>query len=146
MGQKDKAEQAVAKIVSNQAENGSFCQAKTSITRSSGKSLLIETTSLAILSMLRVDSLKWENQIKQGVDFIMSKMKGGYFGSTQATILAMKALVEFMSVSAIPSDESLFEVFIENTAYLMKIGDSMNNPDKGILINITNIRSKPTLH
>ena len=134
MGQKDKAEQAVTKIVNNQAEDGSFPQAKTSITRSSGKSLLIETTSLAILGMLKVDDTKWGENIKKGIDYLMTAMNGGYFGSTQATILAMKALVEYMKVTATPSDQSLFEVFLEKTAYLMKIGDSMKNPDKGKMI------------
>ena len=45
MGQKNKAEQAITKIVNNQAKDGSFPQAKTSITRSSGNCLLYTSPS-----------------------------------------------------------------------------------------------------
>ena len=125
MGETEKAEQALSSIVKMQSENGSFPQAKTSITRSSGKPLIVETTSLALLAMMKVDESKYAGEIKKGLDFLMGAMNGGYFGSTQATILAMKAIVEFMKNSAAPSDESLFEVFLNDTPYLMTLGDSM---------------------
>jgi hypothetical protein len=136
MGEKEKAKAAVEKLISKQSEDGSFPQAKTSITRSSGKSLLVETTSLALLSMLRVDYSEWATPIKKAVDYLMGAMNGGYFGSTQATILAMKALVEFMKISNQSSDEMLFDVIVGKNPYLMTVGDQMKNPEKGKLCQI----------
>jgi hypothetical protein len=126
----------VERIVSNQSEDGSFPQAETSITRSSGKSLLVETTSLALLSMLRIDYTQWTSQIKRGIDYLMGEMNGGYFGSTQATILAMKAFVEFMKISNSSSNDLQFKVKVLDNLYLMSTGDQMKNPEKGNEIKI----------
>ena len=131
MGQKDKAMKVVEKIIFNQIEDGSFSQAKTSISRSSGKSLIVETTSLALISMLRVDYTRYTVPIKKAVDYLIREMNGGYFGSTQATILAMKALVEFMKISTKSSREMEFDVIVQNNLYLMAVGDTMKCPDKG---------------
>ena len=141
MGEKDKAKKAVERIISNQAEDGSFCEAKTSITRSSGKSLQVETTSLALLSMLRVDYTTYTTPIKKAVDYLIGAMNGGYFGSTQATILAMKALVEFMKISNQSSSEMDFDVIVQNNPYLMTVGDKMKHPDKGIIIYVSDLKS-----
>ena len=135
MGENKKAEDAVTKMINYQVKNGSFPQSKTSITRSSGKSLLIETTSLALLSMLKVNPDKWADQIKKSVDFLLSSMNCGYFGSTQATILAMKALVEFMKENTKISDECLFEVSLNSSKYSLKVGDNMKYPEKGLKLN-----------
>lgn len=131
MGQTQKAKQAVHTVVQSQSADGSFRNAKTSITRSCGKSLHVETTSLAVLSMLRVDPDQWSGEIKNAIDFLMHKMNGGYFGSTQATILAMKAFVEFMAVNGSQSGEAEFEVSLNNNAYCITIGDKIKHPHKG---------------
>jgi hypothetical protein len=136
MGQKAKAQEAVEKIINHQNKDGSFSQAKTSITRSSGKSLIIETSSLVLLSMLRVDSVKYSSQIKKTVAFLISSMNGGYFGSTQATILALKALVEVMQKSKQSEGVKQFEISWNSNKHLMLVGDQMNNPDTGTTINL----------
>lgn len=130
MGNSKQAEEAVSKVVQNQNEDGSFTKAETSITRSSGKSLSVETSSLALLSMLRVDSSKWTGQIQKTVGFLIASMNGGYFGSTQATILAMKALVEFMNISNQSDKVQFFDVSVNSNKYLMSVGDQMKHPGK----------------
>jgi hypothetical protein len=63
-----------------------------SITRSGGVSLQIETTALAALSWLKQPA--FAVQANKAVDWIVkNRQGGGGFGSTQATILALKALV-----------------------------------------------------
>lgn len=131
MGQKEKAKEVVEDIIKCQTPEGSFEDARTSITRSCGTSLYIETTSLALLCMLRVDYAQWTVQIRKAVDFLMKRMNSGYFGSTQATILAMKALIEYLKMSKSPSDDLQFEVILNEYAYLMDVGDKMKHPDKG---------------
>ena len=131
MGQKDKAIKTLQNIIPNQSPDGSFSRAKTSITRSSGKSLIVETTSLALISMLRVDYTRYTVPIKKALDYLIREMNGGYFGSTQATILAMKALIEFMKISTKSSTEMGFDVIVQNNLYSMIVGDTMKSLHKG---------------
>ena len=70
---------------------------RTSITGSQGRDLDVETTALAILAWLRADregeysqnvhgAVRWLGQQRQG---------GGTFGGTQATVLALKAMITY---------------------------------------------------
>ena len=124
MGNQKKAEITLNEIADNQDSEGAFKIAETSITRSSGKNLIIETTSLALLGMIRICPEKYTENIKKAVDFLVLKMNGGYFGSTQATILAMRALVEFMSFSGTNSTDLNFEVDVNAQKYLITVGES----------------------
>ena len=55
-------------------------------------SLTVETTALAVLAMLR--SGQFTNSVNQGLTYLIkSKGPHGAWGSTQATVLALKALV-----------------------------------------------------
>jgi len=70
--------------------------AESSITNSRGQSLLLETTSLAIINWLNISPSKFATNIDKGVGFIMSSIKkGGRFGQTQSTVLSLKALVRY---------------------------------------------------
>ena len=77
-----------------QAKDGSFTGAKESITMSGGESLAIETTSLAVLAMIKAKAD--EGQIRTAVDYLNAK-RGGYgqWGNTQATVLGLKALTAY---------------------------------------------------
>lgn len=67
------------------AEGHSLCYAR-------GESLTVETTALAVLAMLK--NGQFPNQTNQALIYIAkSKDSYGTWGSTQATILALKALV-----------------------------------------------------
>ena len=56
--------------------------------------LAIETTSLAVLGWLRVDNLAFAKNVTSAVRWIgQQRQGGGAFGSTQATIMALKALL-----------------------------------------------------
>jgi hypothetical protein len=57
--------------------------AESSITNSRGNNLLVETTSLALLSWINIDSGSFGDQIDQALAFILKQAKdGGRFGST----------------------------------------------------------------
>jgi len=66
----------------------------TSITYSWGDSLFISSTALAIYAWLKA-GVKYAKFIKLGNKWLMSKCKGGAFGSTDSTINALKAIVEY---------------------------------------------------
>ncbi len=85
--------QTLAKL---QAKEGSIPGAATSITRSTGKALAIETTAFAVLGWLKANrAQEFTLNIASAMKWIGSQRDGsGSFGSTQSTILALKALVE----------------------------------------------------
>lgn len=73
---------------------GCLAGATTSITRSGGRDLQIETTALALLAWLKANRPEYQANIRDGVKWL-GQQRGGYggFGSTQSTILALKALI-----------------------------------------------------
>ena len=64
-------------------DTGAVEGAETSITSSNGESLIIETTSIALINWLNQDSAVFSQEIDLGIEYILSKIKdGGRFGST----------------------------------------------------------------
>jgi hypothetical protein len=82
-------------VAEAQKEDGHLDAKQTSITGSGGRDLQIETTALAVLGWLKTDALAFDKPIRNAVKWI-GQQRGGYggFGSTQSTILALKALIE----------------------------------------------------
>ncbi|OJJ23036.1 hypothetical protein BKI52_01400 [marine bacterium AO1-C] len=64
------------------------------IVRSGGVSRQIEASALLVLAELKQASPNLVN-VQSLIDFMLKKRRGGYFGSTQGTILALKALVAY---------------------------------------------------
>jgi len=90
---KDDAARLMRKLVEHQQDDGSLEAQKTSITRSGGRSLTIETTALAALAWLKDPAMA--DHATRAVQWITDQRQGsGSFGATQSTILALKALVE----------------------------------------------------
>ncbi len=82
-------------IVSLQKDDGHLDAEKTSITGSGGRDLQIETTGLATLGWLKANRPElFTPSVEKAVKWI-GQQRGGYggFGSTQSTILALKALI-----------------------------------------------------
>ena len=97
VGKTEKAEKIAGRMVSMQnKETGAVEGAKSSITNSRGESLLLETTSLAVVDWLNTNPSTFATNIESGVGFILKSIKkGGRFGSTQSTVLSLKALVAY---------------------------------------------------
>ena len=93
----ERAEVISQRVVNNQnLETGAVEGAASSITSSSGKSLLLETTSLCVINWLNQDPSKFSPQIDLGMKYLLSSINdGGRFGSTQSTVLTLKALVKY---------------------------------------------------
>ena len=91
--QQDEGRKLLEKLAKAQADDGHLDSRQGSITRSGGQSLQVETTALAALAWLK--SPEFAVQAEKAVKWIVAhRQGGGGFGSTQATILALKALVE----------------------------------------------------
>lgn len=91
---------AAAKLARMQAANGAWTNADHSITRSGGNNLTIETTSLAILALLKADG--YLEQARKGIAWLQGNRGGfGQWGATQATVLALKAVTRFDDVTRV---------------------------------------------
>jgi hypothetical protein len=82
------------KVTELQNADGHLDAEQTSITGSGGRDLQIETTSLALLAWLKANPGAFNTSIQRAIKWL-GQQRGGYggFGSTQSTILALKALI-----------------------------------------------------
>jgi hypothetical protein len=79
----------VKRLAGMQAKDGSFPGAKESITMSGGEALLIESTSLATLAFIKAGR---DVEAMRAVEWLNAHRGGrGTWGSTQSTVLALKA-------------------------------------------------------
>ena len=120
----DKRANGLLAALSNLENKDGFWTGLThSMTHSKGKSLAIETTALTALAMLRTTD-EYKDEIERGMTYIYSSKNEYGFGSTQSTVLALKALTEYTKKSPI-ADETGGEVTllidgkkIKNQSYL----------------------------
>jgi hypothetical protein len=94
---------ALARLVERQAKGGEFTGAAQSITMSGGEALTIETTALAALALMK-DRATYAKPIAKAIGFLTGQRdQWGGFASTQATILALKALTTNAEASRAPA-------------------------------------------
>jgi hypothetical protein len=85
---------AAKRLAAGQGSDGSFAKAAMSITRSGGVNLTIETTSLAVLAL--IDAGGHDAEVRNAVQWLSSNRSGfGQWGATQATVLALKAIIAY---------------------------------------------------
>jgi uncharacterized protein YfaS (alpha-2-macroglobulin family) len=80
--------QRLAKL---QQESGAVAGGTQTIVGSTGESLAVETTALAMLSWLRDEAFALP--VERALKYLADVCKGGRYGSTQSTVLALRAIV-----------------------------------------------------
>ncbi len=98
-------------LVGKQQADGSVVGAKTSITCSGGDSLVIETTAMTILAWLNFD--EFAPKIRKSVDWLSTRCQQGRFGSTQATVLALKAIIAYDVESSRPAGSGTLQLLVD---------------------------------
>ncbi len=89
---------AARRLAARQHKSGAWTRADHSVTRSGGKSLRVETTSLCILALLRAGG--HEDQVRRAMGWLRKNRGGhGRFGATQATVLALEAMTAYARAS-----------------------------------------------
>jgi uncharacterized protein YfaS (alpha-2-macroglobulin family) len=85
---------AASRLASMQDKKGVWQNAKHSVTLSTGFNLEVETTALALLALLKTDQHR--DAIDAAARWLLEN-RGGYgeWGTTQATVLALKSLVAY---------------------------------------------------
>jgi A-macroglobulin TED domain/Alpha-2-macroglobulin family len=104
-GDRETAIKLLDRLKDKHFKSGAVTGAETSITRSGGRNLEIETTALAMLGWLRANDNKYAATLKDATRWL-SQQRGGFggFGATQATIMALKALVLHAKKNAHPAE------------------------------------------
>jgi len=87
-----RAELLVNELVKLQKKDGSFVGLTSSVTNSTGQSLMVETSSLAVLGMLQTK--KYSKEIQMALKAIQGGKNYYGYGSTQGTVLALKAMLQ----------------------------------------------------
>ena len=111
-------------------KEGAISGAITSITRSGGDALAIETTSLALLAWLK-DDAQWAAQVEVSMQWLFERSKSGRFGSTQSTILALKAINAYDAARATPKQPGSVQLFVDGSAFGKPV--AFNEDSKGAI-------------
>jgi hypothetical protein len=131
VGNAAKGDELVNKLVNMRQEANGWTGKRHSITRSGGQSLTVETTSLVVLAMLKAASPNTE-AITSAVKHLVGARSGyGGFGTTQGTILALKALSKYAEFSKKTDEAGTIEVLVDGTVVASK------SYDKGQRDNLT---------
>ncbi len=103
----------LAQLLTHQkADDGHWDGKSHSITRSTGLALKIETTSLAVLAILKA-SPQPPVILEKGVGFILaSRSPHGGFANSQSTVLALKALTEYAKFAKRTAEPGTLEVYV----------------------------------
>jgi uncharacterized protein YfaS (alpha-2-macroglobulin family) len=110
---KGEAVELLRTVAKAQKEDGRLEAKQTSITGSGGRDLQIETTALAVLGWLKADPQAFDRQVRSAVRWV-GQQRGGYggFGSTQSTILALKALIAHARANKRTPEGGVLRLFV----------------------------------
>jgi hypothetical protein len=110
-GHKDLARSMMSKLASQQAKDGSVTGGTQSIVGSGGEALLVETTSLATLAWLREPS--FSGNVERSIKYLAEVCQGGRYGSTQSTVLALRAIVAYDQARAHPKKSGTLRLLVD---------------------------------
>jgi hypothetical protein len=100
-GRRGPAMTGAKRLVSLQDSDGGWSKADHSITRSGGENLFIESTSLSLMALIKANSKDFDTPVERGIEWLMNHRRGyGAWGTTQATVLSLKALTAYAQSQA----------------------------------------------
>nr|WP_316629176.1 alpha-2-macroglobulin family protein [uncultured Brevundimonas sp.] len=100
-GGDQRAADIVRKLSKKQIEDGSYPGARNTITNSGGRARDIETTALATIALLEAGG--HGSAVDRGIAWLTERRAAGSFASTQATVLALKALTLHSQSARLPA-------------------------------------------
>ena len=118
-GEKEAARALMDRLAKLQDKDGHVLGAKTTVVGSGGEALEIETTSLATLAWLREPS--FAGNVEKAVRYLADSCKAGRFGSTQSTVLALRAIVAYDKARAHPTAAGTIQLVVDGK----NVGEAM---------------------
>jgi uncharacterized protein YfaS (alpha-2-macroglobulin family) len=110
-GDREGADHLLDKLAGKQTENGALAGAVTSVVGSGGEALAIETTALAVLAWLR--NPRYADSVERSIQYLAETCKAGRFGSTQSTVLALRAIVAYDQSRARPKAPGTLQLVVD---------------------------------
>jgi uncharacterized protein YfaS (alpha-2-macroglobulin family) len=113
-GDDEGSNQLFDRLAGKQTPDGWLDGATTSIVGSGGDALRIETTALAVLAWLK--NPRYAANVEQSMRFLAESCKAGRFGSTQSTVLALRAIVAYDQSRARPKAPGSLQLVVDGRA------------------------------
>jgi hypothetical protein len=110
-GDKDGEARLLDKLAGKQQADGSLAGATTSVIGSGGEALSIETTALAVLAWLR--DPRYAVNVEHSIKYLAESCKAGRYGSTQSTVLALRAIVAYDKSRAQPTAPGELQLVVD---------------------------------
>jgi hypothetical protein len=107
------ARKLMERLASRQGARGVVEGATTSIVGSGGEALAIETTALAVLAWLRDPA--FAAPVERSMKYLAESCQDGRFGSTQSTVLALRAIVAYDQARARPKAPGSLHLYVDGT-------------------------------
>jgi uncharacterized protein YfaS (alpha-2-macroglobulin family) len=110
-GEGAEARRLMERLAAKQGKTGVVEGGTQSIVGSSGETLQIETTALAVLAWLR-EPAHLVN-VERSMRFLADSCEGGRYGSTQSTVLALRAIVAYDQVRSAKRAAGSVRVYVD---------------------------------
>jgi uncharacterized protein YfaS (alpha-2-macroglobulin family) len=110
-GDANEAQKLMERLAAKQKPDGSLSDVTSSIVGSGGESLEVEGTSLATLAWLR--DKKYVGNVERSIKFLADSCKSGRYGSTQATVLALRSIVTYDQQRSHPRTAGKVRMFVD---------------------------------
>jgi uncharacterized protein YfaS (alpha-2-macroglobulin family) len=110
-GDRATARKLVERLAGKQNKTGAVEGGTASIVGSEGESLTIETTSLAALAWLRDPSQA--GAVERSMKYLADSSQDGRYGSTQSTVLALRAIVAYDQQRARPKASGRLRLVVD---------------------------------
>lgn len=123
-GDKDTAKKLTTNLASLQNKAGFVDGATTTIVGSGGEALQVEATALAVLAWLNEPDCA--GNVENGIKWIAEVCKSGRYGSTQSTVLALRAILAYDSARSKPKAPGSVELTVDGR----KAGSTVSFDDK----------------
>lgn len=105
------AKALMGRLAEQQGKNGVVAGATQSIVGSSGETLDIETTALAVLAWMREPA--YRANVERSMKFLAESNDGGRYGATQSTVLALRAVIAYDKLRGLNLRPGLVRVYVE---------------------------------
>ncbi len=114
---KAEAKKLMDKLAAKQKADGSIGDTKSSIVGSEGEALAVEGAALTTLAWMREP--QYAGNVEKSVKFLADSCKAGRYGSTQSTVLALRAIVTYDKLRAKPKAPGKVRLYVDGQS----IGD-----------------------
>ena len=133
-----------AKLAKAQTQDGAVGGATTSIVGSGGLALQVETTALATLAWLGDDA--FTGNVERSIKWLAESCKAGRFGSTQSTVLALKAIVAYDAARSHPKAPGKLMLFVDGrqAGSAIPFGEDASGPI--VLTDLAEMLEQPGQH